>query len=95
MLGWVTFFVICHAGFCLDGSGSHGAGSRDETEVPLLAWGAGVKGPRHSDPWDPVSIEEWQLSHLKRKDVNQADIVALLASLIGCNIPVNSVVSDM
>lgn len=71
--------------------GSHGAGSKDETEVPLLAWGAGIKGPSRSDPWDPVSPENWQLSDLKRHDVDQADIVVLLASLIGCSIPVNSV----
>lgn len=71
--------------------GSHGAGSRDETEVPLLAWGPGVKEPRPAVLSDPKSPPEWQLSHLKRKDVKQADIVVLLASLIGCSIPVNSV----
>lgn len=73
--------------------GSHGAGSQDETEVPLLAWGAGIRGPSAADAWDPQSPKMWQLSHLKRKDVNQADIVVLLSSLIGCNIPVNSIVS--
>ncbi|XP_034252680.1 GPI ethanolamine phosphate transferase 1-like [Thrips palmi] len=71
--------------------GSHGAGSKEETEVPLLAWGAGIKGPSRAEPWDPVSPDNWQLSDLKRHDVDQADIVVLLASLIGCSIPVNSV----
>lgn len=73
--------------------GSHGAGSKDETEVPILAWGAGIKGPSRAEPWDPVTPQNWQLSGFKRHDVDQADIVVLLASLIGCSIPVNSVVS--
>ncbi|KAJ8952592.1 hypothetical protein NQ318_004139 [Aromia moschata] len=52
--------------------GSHGAGSLDETEVPIFAWGAGIK------------------QNSKRQDINQIDIAPLLASLIGINIPANS-----
>lgn len=71
--------------------GSHGAGSQDETEVPLLAWGAGVKKASPAGLSDPPSPSHWStLKHLKRNDVKQADIVVLLSSLIGCNIPVNS-----
>ncbi|XP_060517241.1 GPI ethanolamine phosphate transferase 1 [Cylas formicarius] len=52
--------------------GSHGAGSVHETEVPVIAWGAGVKrNPR-------------------RQDVRQIDLAPLMASLIGLNIPSNS-----
>ncbi|XP_056631066.1 GPI ethanolamine phosphate transferase 1-like [Diorhabda sublineata] len=52
--------------------GSHGAGTNHETEVPLVAWGAGIRK-----------------NHLRR-DVNQIDIAPLLSSLIGINIPINS-----
>lgn len=52
--------------------GSHGSGSDHETEVPIIAWGAGIK------------------RNEKRQDLNQIDVAPLLASLIGINIPVNS-----
>ncbi|KAG5891229.1 hypothetical protein JTB14_004344 [Gonioctena quinquepunctata] len=52
--------------------GSHGAGSAHETEVPLIAWGAGI---RKND---------------ERLDIDQIDITPLIASLIGINIPINS-----
>ena len=66
--------------------GSHGSGHPHETLTPLVAWGAGVRGPEKSDINDkyPDSLsEEWNLSHLKRSDVEQADIALLMASLIG------------
>ncbi|KAF5280843.1 hypothetical protein FQA39_LY17947 [Lamprigera yunnana] len=52
--------------------GSHGDGSEDETDVPLIVWGAGVS---HNSV---------------KKDVEQIDIAPLLSSLIGINIPINS-----
>ncbi|KAG5891231.1 hypothetical protein JTB14_004346 [Gonioctena quinquepunctata] len=52
--------------------GCHGAGSVHETEIPLIAWGAGI---RKND---------------ERLDIDQIDITPLLASIIGINIPVNS-----
>ena len=62
--------------------GSHGAGHAHETLTPLVAWGAGVQGPvLNSD--DEAEDTKWKLSHLRRLDVNQADIAPLMTSLIG------------
>ena len=68
--------------------GSHGAGHPHETQTPLLAWGAGIRGPVQVDDHtisEDVTDEmaKWNLSRLKRTDVNQADIAPLLTSLIG------------
>ncbi|XP_069682129.1 GPI ethanolamine phosphate transferase 1 isoform X2 [Periplaneta americana] len=71
--------------------GSHGAGDKSETETPLIAWGAGVSGPRPSRVDDPPSPFSWSVEHVARYDVNQADIAPLMASLIGVPVPVNSV----
>jgi phosphatidylinositol glycan class N len=64
-----------------------------ETETPLVAWGAGVRGPQPNTDSTPLSPESWRLGHLMRSDVNQADIAPLMASLIGVPVPVNSVVN--
>ncbi|XP_018577322.1 GPI ethanolamine phosphate transferase 1 isoform X1 [Anoplophora glabripennis] len=52
--------------------GSHGSGSGHETEVPIIAWGAGINKSG------------------RRQDINQIDVAPLLSSLIGINIPINS-----
>ncbi len=66
----------------------------DNTRTPLIAWGAGIRGPvpssTFSDTHDAYS-EPWDLSHLARQDVQQADIATMMAVLLGINIPVNSV----
>ncbi|KAM9827020.1 GPI ethanolamine phosphate transferase 1 [Neosynchiropus ocellatus] len=74
--------------------GTHGAGHPSETLTPLIVWGAGVNkawtdtGPQsYKDGY----LQDWKLEHLRRVDVNQADIAPLMASLIGVPIPVNSV----
>ncbi|CAD5110957.1 DgyrCDS311 [Dimorphilus gyrociliatus] len=71
--------------------GTHGGGYPSETLTPLVAWGAGVKGPEKSNR--KISVEEstWNLDNLVRKDVEQADVAALMAGLIGVNFPANSV----
>ena len=67
--------------------GSHGSGNPDETLTPIVAWGAGVQGPvlvdnSSSIPTDPLS-HDWHLENLRRLDVNQIDIAALMSTLVG------------
>lgn len=74
--------------------GSHGAGHPSETLTPLVVWGAGVSGPVNvTEPqaFDDGFLKDWNLEHIRRVDVSQADIAPLMASLIGVNFPVNSV----
>lgn len=73
--------------------GNHGDGDPDNTRTPLIAWGRGIRGPvPDSLPSSHDSYSgPWQLSHLLRRDVEQADVASLMASLIGINWPVNSV----
>lgn len=65
----------------------------DCTRTPLIAWGKGIRGPlpdtvpsSHDDYSQP-----WGLNHLYRRDVEQADIAAIMSTLIGAAWPVNSV----
>ena len=74
--------------------GSHGAGDKHETLTPLVAWGAGIAGPETEHEKQFMSIvspESWEVNGLLRKDVSQADLVPLMATLIGIPIPMNSV----
>ncbi|KAM4533960.1 GPI ethanolamine phosphate transferase 1 isoform 1-T2 [Odontesthes bonariensis] len=74
--------------------GSHGAGHASETLTPLVVWGAGVNNAqRVTEPqlYKDGYLQDWKLEHIRRVDVNQADIAPLMASLIGLPIPVNSV----
>ena len=74
--------------------GSHGAGLPEETMTPIVCWGAGVKSPRQSSWGDYVYndglSEKWKLDEYERIDVEQADIAALMSTLIGIPIPLNS-----
>ncbi|KAI0777833.1 alkaline phosphatase-like protein [Trametes elegans] len=73
--------------------GTHGDGHPDNAYTPLIAWGKGVRGPLpDSTPSSHDAYSEpWGLSHLLRVDVAQVDVCVLLASLVGVNMPVNSV----
>ncbi|KAG5727447.1 GPI ethanolamine phosphate transferase 1 [Termitomyces sp. T112] len=73
--------------------GNHGDGDLDNTRTPLIAWGRGIRGPLpDSVPSSHDSYSKpWGLGHLFRRDVEQADLAALMASLIGIDWPVNSV----
>ena len=76
--------------------GSHGDGHPDNTRTPLIAWGSGVARPNifpHGNApghEDGVS-HDWNLGHIQRHDVSQADVAALMAYLAGLEFPVNSV----
>ncbi|NXP44860.1 PIGN transferase, partial [Heliornis fulica] len=72
--------------------GSHGAGHPSETLTPLIVWGSGVNYPQKvkSQFFEDNLSKEWKLEHLKRLDVNQADVAPLMASLIGVPFPLNS-----
>ncbi|KAK7680798.1 hypothetical protein QCA50_016106 [Cerrena zonata] len=73
--------------------GNHGDGDPDSTRTPLIVWGKGVRGPTPDtipSSHDDYSIP-WDLMHLLRRDVEQADVAALMAALVGVDWPVNSV----
>ncbi|CAI7602042.1 unnamed protein product [Penicillium manginii] len=76
--------------------GSHGDGHPDNTRTPLVAWGSGVAKPvtstmgiasGHQDGFS----SDWGFDHVQRNDVEQADVAALMAYLVGVDYPVNSV----
>jgi phosphatidylinositol glycan class N len=75
--------------------GSHGDGHPDNTRTPLIAWGSGVAKPlvypESVAPGHDDYSSDWNLDHVKRHDVSQADIAALMAYLIGVEYPANSV----
>lgn len=59
--------------------GSHGSGHALETETPLIVWGAGGRRLK------PASLME-----AMQLNVSQADIAALMATLIGVSPPMNN-----
>ncbi|KAI9457067.1 alkaline phosphatase-like protein [Russula earlei] len=74
--------------------GNHGDGDPDNTRTPLVAWGAGIRGPIKnlaSHPMPDDFSAPWELSHIVRRDVEQADVAALMSALLGTHWPVNSV----
>lgn len=76
--------------------GSHGDGHPDNTRTPLIAWGSGVAPPVKVQQGTAAGHEDgfssdWNLDHIQRNDVAQADVAALMAYLVGIPFPVNSV----
>lgn len=75
--------------------GSHGDGHPNNTRTPLIAWGSGVAKPEvHAGTVAPGHDEyssDWFLDHVRRHDVSQADVAALMAYLVGLEFPANSV----
>ncbi|KAG8747688.1 Glycosyl phosphatidyl inositol anchor synthesis [Ceratobasidium sp. 428] len=81
--------------------GNHGDGDPDNTRTPLIAWGAGIRGPVSdagfgstlNSTHDSYSNPAWgtALTKLARADVQQADVAALMTALLGSDWPMNSV----
>ncbi|KAJ5580003.1 GPI ethanolamine phosphate transferase 1 [Penicillium hispanicum] len=76
--------------------GSHGDGHPDNTRTPLVVWGSGVAQPVTNTPGEVTGHEDgfssdWGFDHIRRHDVDQADVAALMAYLVGVDYPVNSV----
>ena len=85
-----TAFVFS-ADHGMNNRGAHGDGHPDNTQTPLIAWGAGIAKPNSQSPTGHDALSRsWNLSHVQRKDVNQADIAPLMASLVGVPYPLNS-----
>jgi phosphatidylinositol glycan class N len=65
--------------------GNHGDGDPDNTRTPLVAWGSGIQKGTVGIPFvddgslklDPY-YQNWNLNMTQRKDVEQADIAALM-----------------
>ena len=59
--------------------GSHGDGDPQNTETPLIAWGAGIKNADSANPTghDEKSIS-WKLDSVQRNDIAQADLAPLM-----------------
>lgn len=66
--------------------GNHGDGNPDNTRTPLVVWGAGVRKPEVKRPvgegHDSFSLQWSHLKHLRRDDVNQADIAPLMVRAV-------------
>ncbi|KAI1337432.1 PigN-domain-containing protein [Xylariaceae sp. FL0016] len=75
--------------------GSHGDGHPDNTRTPLIAWGSGIAKPevfpQDVAPGHDDYSSDWNLSNVRRHDVQQADIAALMAYMVGLEFPANSV----
>lgn len=75
--------------------GSHGDGHPDNTRTPLISWGSGVSPPELYPgavaPGHDDYSSDWGLDHVRRHDVAQADVAALMSHLIGSEFPANSV----
>lgn len=75
--------------------GSHGDGHPDNTRTPLIAWGSGVAKPEiykeGTAPGHDEYSADWNLDPVRRHDVAQADVAALMAYLVGLEFPANSV----
>ncbi|KAJ3961052.1 Glycosyl phosphatidyl inositol anchor synthesis [Colletotrichum tropicale] len=75
--------------------GSHGDGHPNNTRTPLITWGSGIAPPvlasNATAPGHDEYSSDWHLDHVKRHDVAQADVAALMAYLVGVEFPANSV----
>ncbi|ESK98030.1 gpi ethanolamine phosphate transferase 1 [Moniliophthora roreri MCA 2997] len=73
--------------------GNHGDGNPDSTRTPFIAWGRGIRGPLTNpkpSSHDAYS-KKWDMNGNYRRDLEQADITPLMATLLGVDWPVNCV----
>ncbi|SPO21036.1 related to MCD4 - sporulation protein [Ustilago trichophora] len=96
--GRTAYFFTADHGMSL--KGNHGDGDPHNTRTPLVAWGAGVRGPqpataqqkrdaRSEQIQDPY-FADWHLDDISRADIDQADITPLMATILGVPVPANS-----
>ncbi|KAK4230054.1 Phosphatidylinositolglycan class N-domain-containing protein [Podospora fimiseda] len=75
--------------------GSHGDGHPNNTRTPLITWGSGIAKPElypgEIAPGHDEYSSDWHVDHVRRHDIAQADVAALMAYLIGTEFPANSV----
>lgn len=73
-----TAFVVA-ADHGMSNRGSHGDGDPQNTETPLVVWGAGVQGPDTitASGHDAQSLS-WKMDPWQRNDVGQADVAPLM-----------------
>ncbi|KAF9441973.1 hypothetical protein P691DRAFT_518853 [Macrolepiota fuliginosa MF-IS2] len=73
--------------------GNHGDGHPNCTRTSLIAWSKEIRGPLPdtTPPFHDIHSVPWGLSHLYRRDVEQADIATLISALIDASRPVNPV----
>ncbi|CAD7698334.1 unnamed protein product [Ostreobium quekettii] len=92
LAGWVeaafpdgcTSFVFT-ADHGMTAQASHGDGSPENTETPLVLWGPGIRGRLASQ-----NVSEWGYNSKSRVDIEQAQIAPLMAALLGVSTPVNA-----
>ncbi|KAG7095750.1 hypothetical protein E1B28_006460 [Marasmius oreades] len=73
--------------------GNHGDGNPDSTRTPFIAWGRGIRGPlTNTKPSSHDAYSKrWEMSTTYRRDIEQADITPIMATLLGLDWPINSV----
>lgn len=87
----------------MSNKGNHGDGDPDNTRTPLVAWGAGIRGPirltqeslellpSHKAGEPDEYYADWRaVERVYRSDVEQADVTALMTGLLGSPFPGNS-----
>ena len=68
--------------------------ARQTVQLPFISWGAGIKKARSSQKADrhynDGLADKWQLAKHERLDIQQEDSAALMATIIGVHVPVDS-----